>query len=266
MVLLPVEASLPRSESQPEAVPQEKQTSGIAARWRVGREELYEDAVDGASVSAVFYILIALSAVVASVGLLKDNVAVIIGAMVIAPLYGPNAALAVGTSLGDTKLIASALKALSLGLGIAIGVSFIVGAILPVDPGLPSLASRIVVGYADVVLALSAGAAGAFAFTASRARALTGVMVAVALLPPVAAAGLLLGEGQPHLAVSALLLAAVNIICINLSGVTAFALQGVRPRVWWEAAKAKRAIRIATGIWLTLLVLLVAILTFVLRY
>jgi len=209
--------------------------------------------------------LIALSAVVASVGLLKDDIAVVIGAMVIAPLYGPNAALAVGTSLGDAKLIGGALKALCVGLGITIAVSTVVGVLRPVDSELSSIASRTVVGYADVVLALSAGAAGAFAFTAGRARALTGVVVAVALLPPVAAAGLLLGDGQPHLAIGSLLLAAVNLICINLAAVSAFALQGVQPRAWWKAERARRASRVAGAIWLTLLVMLVVILSLILR-
>lgn len=260
MVLVPVEASIPHVESKAEPQPAKQKVVGVGSGWRVSREELYEDAVDGASVSPAFYILIALSAVVASVGLLKDNIAVIIGAMVIAPLYGPNAALAVGTSLGDVRLIGDSLKGLALGLGLALGVSAAVGVALPVDASVPSIAARTVVGYTDVVLALAAGAAGAFAFTAGLARALTGVMVAVALLPPVAAFGLLLGAGQLSLAAGAILLTAVNVICINLAGVAAFLLQGVRPRSWWEAERARKASWRAAAIWLALLALLVVIL------
>jgi uncharacterized hydrophobic protein (TIGR00341 family) len=183
--------------------------------------------------------------------------------MVIAPLFGPNMALAVGTSLGDMRLISRALKALTLGLGVALGISAVVGLFLPVDSEVPSLVARTHVSYADIILALAAGAAGAFAFTAGQARALTGVMVAVALLPPVAAFGLLVAEGRMSAAGGAVLLAAVNIICINLAGVAAFLLQGVRPRTWWEAERAKRASRRAAGIWLLLLVILVVILALV---
>jgi uncharacterized hydrophobic protein (TIGR00341 family) len=261
MVLVPVEAAVPHVEAEGEtAKPKQTTVTGVFSGWRVSREELHEDATDGAAVSPSFYILIALSAVVASVGLLRDSIAVIIGAMVIAPLFGPNMALAVGTSLGDMRLISRGLKALTLGLGVALGVSVVVGLFLPVDPEAPSLAARTEVSYADVILALAAGAAGAFAFTAGQARALTGVMVAVALLPPVAAFGLLVADGHMSAAGGAALLAAVNVICINLAGVGAFLLQGVRPRTWWEAERAKRASRRATAIWLILLVILVIIL------
>ncbi|MBN2565813.1 MAG: TIGR00341 family protein [Candidatus Eisenbacteria bacterium] len=260
MVLVPAEASVPHVESKPAEEAPGRRGVGLGTRWRVGREELYEDATDGASVSPTFYLLISLSAVVASLGLLKDNVAVIIGAMVIAPLYGPNASLAVGTSLGDTQLLARSLKALGLGLLVALGLSALTGAVLPVNAATPSIATRTVVGYTDVVLALAAGAAGALAFTAGRIRALTGVVVAVALLPPIVAFGLLLGSGQVSLAWGALLLAAVNVICINLAAVAAFVLQGVRPRSWWEAERARRATRRAAAIWVALLALLVAIL------
>jgi len=260
MVLVPVEASVPHVEAPPPEEPARRLPIGIGATWRVSREELYEDAVDGASVAPIFYILIALSAVVASVGLLKDNVAVIIGAMVIAPLYGPNAALSVGTSLGDMKLLGKALRALGVGVGLALILSVIAGLFLEVDPAVPSVAARTVVSHADVVLALCAGAAGAFAFTAGQPRALTGVMVAVALLPPIVTCGLLLGEGDVALAMQALLLVAVNVICINLAGVAAFVAQGVRPRSWWEAEKAKRATVRAAATWIGLLALLLVIL------
>jgi uncharacterized hydrophobic protein (TIGR00341 family) len=260
MVLVPAEASLPHVEDKPEAQNARGPIVGLGSRWRVSREELYEDAADGASVSSGFALLIALSAVVASLGLLKDNVAVIIGAMVIAPLYGPNMSLAVGTSLGDAQLLGRSLRALGLGLGLALALSVIVGAILPVDPSTPSIATRTSVGYTDVVLALAAGAAGALAFTSGRIRALTGVVVAVALLPPVVAFGLLVGSRQVLLGWDALLLAAVNVICVNIAGVAAFVIQGVRPRAWWEAERARRATRRAVITWVGLLALLVVIL------
>jgi len=261
MVLIPVEASVPHVEPPVDPAPSKQVTVGFGTRWRVSREELHEDAADGAAIGPTFFILIALSAVVASVGLLKDNVAVIIGAMVIAPLYGPNAALAVGTSLGDGRMMGKALRALGVGVGLALVFSLAAGHLLAVDPGVPAIAKRTVVSYSDIVLALCAGAAGALAFTTGRPRALTGVMVAVALLPPVVTCGLLLGSGEPPLAAKALLLVAVNVICINLAGVATFVAQGVRPRRWWEAERAKRATFRAAATWLSLLALLLVILS-----
>jgi len=260
MVLIPVEASVPHVAPPVDPAPSKQVSVGFGTRWRVSREELYEDASEGAAIGPTFFIMIALSAVVASVGLLKDSVAVIIGAMVIAPLYGPNAALSVGTSLGDVRMMGKALRALGVGVGLALVFSLIAGGILVVDPTVSAIAERTVVSYADVVLALCAGAAGALAFTSGRPRALTGVMVAVALLPPVVTCGLLLGSGAPLLAMRAFLLVAVNVICINLAGVAAFVAQGVRPRSWWEAKRAKRATIRAAATWVFLLALLLVIL------
>jgi uncharacterized membrane protein len=85
-------------------------------------------------------------------------------------------------------------------------------------------------------------------------------MVAVALLPPLVTFGMLLGAGKLSLARGALLLTAANVICVNLAGVATFVAQGVRPRTWWEADRARRATRNATLVWLLLLLGLAAIL------
>jgi len=74
-------------------------------------------------------------------------------------------------------------------------------------------------------------------------------MVAVALLPPLTVFGLLLGSGHVSEAFGALLLFCVNIICINLAGVITFLSQGVSPRVWWQAEKARKAARLSVLLW-----------------
>jgi uncharacterized membrane protein len=66
-------------------------------------------------------------------------------------------------------------------------------------------------------------------------------MVAVALLPPLVTSGLLLGGGQPALAMGALSLFLMNLICVNLAGVTTFLVQGIRPATWWEKDRAVKA-------------------------
>ena len=126
---------------------------------------------------------------------------------------------------------------------------------MEVDPELAEISSRTVVGLGDVVVALAAGSAGVLAFTRGISAAIIGVMVAVALLPPLANLGLLLGSGYYPLAFGAFVLLVVNVICINLAGVVTFLTQGIRPRKWWEEKKAKRAIRIAISIWLGLLLI-----------
>jgi uncharacterized membrane protein len=81
-------------------------------------------------------------------------------------------------------------------------------------------------------------------------------MVAVALLPPLVAGGLLVGAGHLKPGGGALMLFVTNIICVNLAGVVTFLLQGVRPRTWWETHKARQATQKAIMLWTTLLILL----------
>lgn len=78
-------------------------------------------------------------------------------------------------------------------------------------------------------------------------------MVAVALLPPLVAFGLLLGGGHAALAMGALSLFLMNLICVNLAGVTTFLVQGIRPATWWEKDRAVKSTRIAIVLWAVLL-------------
>jgi uncharacterized hydrophobic protein (TIGR00341 family) len=258
VVILPVEATLPRAEPEPVASqgrpsPEEKLPE------RIGREELYEDIKDAARCSRVYLAMGALSTIVATVGLLHNSVAIIIGAMVIAPLLGPNMALALGTTLGDSALLWRALRTSLAGIATAMAVSVIIGVVVHVDPTLTEVASRTQVVLGDIALALASGCAGALAFTTGVSAALVGVMVAVALLPPLVTFGLLLGDWQPALAIGALSLFLVNLICVNLAGVTTFLVQGIHPATWWEKDRAAKATRVAIALWAALLAALVCI-------
>ena len=139
-------------------------------------------------------------------------------------------------------------------------MSLILGYFLVIDPGTVEIASRTAVSLADIVLALASGVAAALSITSGVPSVLIGVMVSVALIPPLVVFGLLLGSGNIHLSIQALELVAVNMICINLAGVFTFLIQGVRPLYWWEASKAKKAARYAIIIWVFLLLSLTALL------
>jgi uncharacterized hydrophobic protein (TIGR00341 family) len=269
LVLLPLEAVLPRPEEpkkEPEEAPESEKEKSILKIGRISREELYADISESADVTIVYLVLVVLSSVVGSIGILNNNVAIIIGAMVIAPLIGPSIALAFGTTLGDTDLIKKALWANFTGVAAALAFAIAIGALFTVDPSIRELASRTNVGFGDIALALAAGVAGTLSFTKGLPGALIGVMVAVALLPPTVSLGILIGSGNITPALGALQLLLVNLICINLAGVTTFFVQGVRPLTWWEAERAERATRTAIIIWSVLLVLLVVIIFFFKRY
>lgn len=268
VVLLDVQATLPRQEEESEEEGQEQEDSGGEAQteedgaeppMRISREELYQDVSDASALSVVYLVTVALSTVVAGAGLLRGDVAVIIGAMVIAPLLGPNVALSLAATLGDTKLAIHAGKTLAAGLVTALVFSVLIGLVETVDTRVPELYAKSQVGFSDVAIALAAGAAGSLAFTTGLPAAIVGVMVAVALLPPLVATGLFVSSGSLNLAAGAAVLVLTNVACLNLAAIGTFLAQRVEPRTWWETEKAKRATRIALATWLGLVAVLIGL-------
>ncbi|MFZ3035345.1 MAG: TIGR00341 family protein [Parvibaculum sp.] len=237
------------------APPVETEKSSKAAL----REELYVEIERGAKMDQTFIILVLLSTVVAAIGLLNNNVAVIIAAMVIAPLLGPNMALAFGSALGDHELIGQAALSNLVGISLAIGGAAIAGMLLPDKFNGPELMSRTNLGYDSVALALASGAAGAISLTTRVSSVLVGVMVAVALMPPAAATGYMLGTERYALAAGAGELLAVNIVCINLSAQIVFLAKGIKPRSWIEQRAAKESTMTSILIWSVLLLALIGI-------
>jgi len=134
------------------------------------------------------------------------------------------------------------------------------GFFLTVDPASHEIQTRTIVSYADIILALASGIAGALAFTSGLPSALIGVIVAVALIPPLVVFGLLLGSGFITQSLGAFLLLVINMICVNIAGVFTFLVKGLQPINWWEGPKAQKATRYAIFIWTALLFLLIYLL------
>lgn len=275
LVMVTVDATLPRIEKDDEEDGDdesdgdndargkiEEDEKGKIKNLRVSREELYTEISDAVDLNRVYISLVMLSTVVAALGILRDNTAVVIGAMVIAPLLGANVGLSLSTTLADWELGFDSIKTNVAGISVAAAISILLGMLMPVDAELYHIASRTEVHLSDIALALASGAAGVLAYTMGMSTAVIGVMVAVALLPPLVVAGLLIGDMQWELAYYSLLLLFTNIICVNLAGIATFILQGVRPRTWYKSQKAKKYNRIALSIWISLVVMLAAAIYF----
>ncbi len=232
VVVLAVEMSLPA----PEEKNRRQEQAATAAR-----ESLYEGVEKGARLDVNFIVLVALAALVAAVGLMKNNIAVVIGAMVIAPLLAPNLALSLGSAIGDLSLIRKSLQTLGVGIFLSVAVCAVLGIFWPVDINSHELMSRTHVGLDSAVLALASGAAAALSLTTGLSSVLVGVMVAVALLPPAATMGLMLGSGNTTLATGAGLLLLVNVVSVNLASKIVFDIKGIRPRTYVEKGKAQHA-------------------------
>lgn len=268
VVILDVEATVPRPDLEEQEEKTEETAEEKAEKTRISVEEIYQDTADAAQISPVYIVLVLLAGVVAAIGLLYDNVAVIIGSMVIAPLLSPNMALSLATTLADSKLARESLVSGMSGYLLALAVGMLFGLLasavpaLSIDPTAAEIASRVDINLMYVLLAFSAGIAGSLSVTKGVAQALVGVMVAVALLPPIVTGGLLLGSRLWTDAAGALLLFGVNVVCINLAGVTTFLAQGINPRSWWEQKKARRTTITALLIWLAVLVALIVLIVF----
>ncbi len=262
-LLLIVEASIPRQKNdQPQTENTESDNKEKKANnsTRISRHELYADISANTGISTTYLIMVVLSAVIAAIGLVRNDMAIIIGAMVLAPLLVPNVALALASTLGDTKLAVKALKAAAVGFMLALAVGILIGVIYSVHLENPAIAARTNLHWSDLILALASGAAGVLAFTSGGQLSLIGVMVAVALMPPLVTAGLLFGSSFPVMGFKALELAFANVICVNLAGIVTFGLQGIRPATWWEKSKAGKAKSTSLAIWISLLILLALIL------
>jgi uncharacterized hydrophobic protein (TIGR00341 family) len=257
IIVSAVEAVLPREETNGD------QNSKMEKSGSTTREELYNNIEKGARLTSTYLILVVLSTIVVAIGLLEDNVAVVIGAMVIAPLLGPNIALALAAALGDTELIWKSLKTGAVGFVVALGLSILIGKLwhLNFDSfDSRELLARTDVGLDSIALALASGAAAVLSLSTGLPSVLVGVMVAVALLPPTATLGLLLGAGKFDLAMGAALLLAVNVVCVNLSAKVTLFARGIKPRTGLEKQRARQSMTTYIVFWVvTLLILVLAI-------
>ncbi len=263
-LLLIVEASIPRKkfatpQGDDEAIDDDDEEDENKTSDRLSRHELYSDIASNVGISSTYLLMVVLSAIIAAIGLLRNDMAIIIGAMVLAPLLMPNVALALASTLGDTELALKALKAATIGFLLALATGVLIGFITTIHPQTPALMARTSLDWGDIILALASGAAGVLAFTSGGHLSLIGVMVAVALMPPLVTAGLLFGNNLTALGLKALELAFANVICINLAGIVTFSLQGIRPATWWENSKAGKEKQKALAVWVILLILLALI-------
>jgi len=166
------------------------------------------------------------STVVAALGLITDNVAVVVGAMIIAPAFGPIASASIGIVAGRMDLFRNGMKNEIIGVIIAIGTAALIGLLLPGVEMNESLRTRMYPTIFDLFVALAAGAAGGYVLVSGRSTTVVGVMVAAALLPVMAAIGISFVFLNPMAVLGAFLLLLVNIVSISLAMVIVFWFAG----------------------------------------
>jgi uncharacterized hydrophobic protein (TIGR00271 family) len=168
-----------------------------------------------------YWLLLLLSAVIATAGVVSDSTATVIGAMIIAPLMTPILGVVLGVVTADGGNLRRCLLLLAAGAAAVVALSWLLGHLVPYPVTAATnsqVAARVTPRLVDLVAALATGAVGSVALT------LPGVAIAISLVPPLAVAGLTLQSGSSGQCLGALLLFATNVVAILASGIVVMAL------------------------------------------
>ena len=167
--------------------------------------------------------------IIACCGLVADSAAVIVGAMVVATLVAPITGTALALVDGDDRLLRRALGTLTAGVALVFATGVAFGTLYPHLPPGREILARTAPNLLDLLVALVSGAIGAYAMQSSRLNsALVGVAIAVALVPPLSAAGILASLRNWESAAGALLLVATNVVAIHVGALLGLWLCGFR--------------------------------------
>jgi uncharacterized hydrophobic protein (TIGR00271 family) len=210
--------------------------------------------------STDFFILIALSSMIASLGLILSSPAVVIGAMLVAPLMSPIVGTGLAVVLGDARFLRLALGAVTRGVGVAILVGVVAGLAHLNQPLTPELMARTQPSLLDLGVALFSGMAGGYALSRSTAAgALPGVAIAAALVPPLATIGISFTTGHFSEALGAFLLFFTNFVAISSATALVFIVLGFRPT---HAQKERQALQARSFRIAVVLLIIVSVLLF----
>ena len=211
--------------------------------YRAARETIVNYARENSSVSMQLVFLALIASIITSLGLIINNTPVIVGSMIIAPVFGPIAAMAIGIVLGDLKLLGRGFLAELTVVGIAISVGAVFGLVIPNVAVNHALKVRMLPTIPDLIIALAAGGAGAYSLiTHVKSQQLVGVVIAAALIPVMATIGIGISLGNFSLIMGATLLLLGNFFALLLAIILVFYYQGLKPQ-WWYASTAKKLIK-----------------------
>ncbi|MDD5240530.1 MAG: TIGR00341 family protein [Sulfuricella sp.] len=196
-----------------------KKLSRLWVRHLVGanREEAEQYAASIGRLNPAFVFLVVVSSAIATFGLLLNSVAVIIGAMLIAPLMGPIILLGFSVAMTDINHGIQAAKALVTGVAMAILTAYVIVRLAPFIAPTPEILARTQPNLFDLLVAVASGLAGGYAIVRREVGTVAGVAIATALMPPLATAGFGLATDNHFVFEGAFFLFLTNMIAISFS-------------------------------------------------
>jgi uncharacterized hydrophobic protein (TIGR00341 family) len=223
-------------------------------------ERLVNDTDRYTRLSRDVFLMALLATLIALAGLFTDNIAILIGAMLLSPILGPINAFSVNLNLGRLRKLASSeftiiVLLVSVTL-ISAAATFIVSQFFTLPTATIQISLRQHATLVDVGIALILGLAGGVAFFAAITEFLVGVAIAVALVPPAAVAGIGLAFLDSNLFIGALILTFVYLVGLELGSSIVLRINGLTPRRYYQKtdARTKSAYSIA-GLVLLFLIL-----------
>ena len=193
------------------------------------RIDLFDRLQVGARWNIDFMMMMCLSTAIASLGLIQNSTAVVIGAMVVAPLMTPLIGAGLALVQGNTIFFRDSIKAMGFGIGAALLISLFLGFVVPMEQLTPELLARGAPTIIDLGVAFLSGAAAAYAVARpSLLGALAGVAIAAALVPPLATVGISLAEGVWEISEGAAILFATNLVAIILGAAFIYRRLGIQ--------------------------------------
>jgi uncharacterized hydrophobic protein (TIGR00271 family) len=183
--------------------------------------------IKGGTPSQDFFLMIGLSILTATFGLLLNNVAVIIGSMLIAPILYPILSLSLGIIMSDLKLLVRSLATLTKSILIGIILASLTTLLFSSEFSqiTPEIAQRAHPSLVYVIIAIIAGFAGSFALVKPQLNeTLPGIAISVALIPPLAVTGIGIAKFDLNLTTGSFLLFTVNSIGVIFASMITFSL------------------------------------------
>ncbi len=192
--------------------------------------DLFVNLKEEGKTSSVFVILMILSTILATVGLFLNSASVVIGAMLLAPLMQPIVSTSMGVLRQDETLLVGSFKTVCIGIFLVLFTAGFIAFFLPLDNITDEIAARLRPSILDLMVALASGVAAAYAKNNEKiAGSLAGVAIAVALVPPLATAGIGLGWLRWDVFYSAFLLFITNFVGIVFAAAITFLMLGFSP-------------------------------------
>ena len=181
------------------------------------RVAVLDNVHDNGRLGPRYAFMIVMACGIATLGLLQNSAAVIIGAMLISPLMGPIVELGMGLATFDLRSIRGALKTLAAGVVLALAIAMLIVWMSPLKEATSEILARTQPTFFDLLVAVFSGLAGAYATVTRKGETIVGVAIATALMPPLAVVGYGIAVANWHVAGGAAFLFMTNLLAIALS-------------------------------------------------